>query len=82
MKRCWKSRSFVMKERKLVSMLFKHGRLNERDRFHFADRTIKNTRSNSRHLRKMQEKAILGSELRTIVISVSQEPREDTTRLA
>ena len=80
MKRCWKSRSFVMKERKLASTLFRHGRLNERDRFLFADRTIKNTKSNSRLPRRMPERAILGNELRTIAISVSQEPREAMTR--
>ena len=59
---------------------FKTGKKNDRVRFNYADKTIKNMKSNSMQCKMKHEREILGIELLTIVISVLQEQPVVTIR--
>ena len=58
----------MLKESKMDTQQFSNGRKRDKDRLHCADKTIKNTKSNSRACRRTREREILGSEWSTIAI--------------
>ena len=56
----------MLRESKMDTQQFRHGRKRDKDRLRCADKTIKNTKSNSRACRRTREREILGSEWSTI----------------
>ena len=66
MKKCFKKSKIAQKENKKDLQLSNNGRKRDKDRFSYVGRIIKNTRSNSRTLRRTRGRAIHGNEWSTI----------------